>query len=146
MKKQTINVNINAADPCYRYKMPAPIIAHRRQRTYIENIKDIFQCLTKYDDNQTKRSYEEIMKWISFQMASNVKENFLSGEHNDGKLVGVIHDYIASYVLCGECLNPETTLFPLNKELFTHCKACGKDYKINNKHSKFNAFLVNVLK
>lgn len=126
--------------------MPDIVIAHRRQRTYIENIKEIFECLTKYDDNQKNRKYEEIMKWISYQMASNVKENFLSGEHSDEKLIGVIHDYISEYVLCGSCSNPETTMFVLNKTLFTHCKACGKDSQINNKHSKFNAFLVNVLK
>lgn len=78
--------------------MPAIIIAHRRQRTYIENIKEIFECLTKYDDNQKTRKYDEMMKWISFQMACNVKENFLSGEHNDDKLIETIHNYIAEYV------------------------------------------------
>jgi translation initiation factor 2 beta subunit (eIF-2beta)/eIF-5 len=145
MKKQ-INIDISNPDPFYRYKMPAIIIAHRRQRTYIENIEEIFKCLTKYDDNQKSRKYDEIMKWISYQMASNVKENFLSGEHSDEKLIGVIHDYILHYVLCSSCSNPETTLFVLTKNLFTHCKACGKDCQINNKFSKYNAFLVNVLK
>ena len=143
--KKTENVDRNQADPFYRYKMPTLIIGHRHARTYLDNIEEIFACLIKYDDNATKRSCDEIMKWFNYNMAANVKENFLSGNHPDSKLIDNLHTYIEYYVLCGECSNPETTLFVSNKQLWTNCKACGKDHPIENKFPKYNKYLVNLI-
>jgi translation initiation factor 5 len=141
---KTENIDKNKNDPFYRYKMPSLIIGHRKARTYLENIEPIFACLTKYAENAGQRSFDELMKWFNYQMSANAKDNFLSGDHPDNKLVENLHQYIQSYVLCGACSNPETTLFVMGKTLWTRCKACGKDNKIDNKFSKYNKYLLNL--
>ena len=141
---KTENIDKNKNDPFYRYKMPSLNVGHRKARTYLENIEQIFACLTKYAENANKRTYDEIMKWFNYQMNANVKDNFLSGEHPDSKLLENLHLYIKSYVLCSSCSNPETTLFAVGKNLCTNCKACGKNMTIENKFSKYNKYLVNL--
>lgn len=139
------NIDKNKNDPFYRYKMPSLVIAHRKARTYLENIDAVFSCLIKYAENGNERSYDEIMKWFNYQMNANAKDNFLSGDHPDNKLLDALHMYIKHYVLCGGCSNPETTLFVAGgKNLFTRCKACGKDVKIENKFEKYNKYLINL--
>ena len=143
-KKKTENIDRNQNDPFYRYKMPTLIIGHRHARTYLDNIDEIFACLTKYADNAEKRNIDEIMKWFNYNMAANVKENFLSGKHPDEKLVESLHAYIANYVLCGSCFNPETTLFVFNKTVWTNCKACGKECAVECKFPKYHKYLISL--
>jgi translation initiation factor 5 len=142
MSQVTIDRNKN--DPFYRYKMPLLVIGHRKARTYLENIEPIFACLIKYAENANKRTFDELMKWFNYQMSANVKDNFLSGEHSDKMLIENLHKYIQEYVLCGSCSNPETTLYVLEKSLWTKCKACGKDTKIDNKYTKYNKYLMSL--
>jgi len=140
---ETINRNNN--DPFYRYKMPTLIITHSKSRTCLENVSEVFKSLTKYADNQKKRNPDEFMKWFKYSLAANVTKNILSGIHPDEKIIESLHQYIANYVLCGECGNPETTLFSKGKELHTTCKACGKDVIVKNKQTKYNNYLIKLL-
>jgi translation initiation factor 2 beta subunit (eIF-2beta)/eIF-5 len=139
------SIDRNKNDPFYRYQMPGLIIRHSKSRTYLENVKDLFKVLTKYADNQKKRKSEELMKWFSYALSATVKETNLSGLHPEEKIIESLHKYIESYVLCGSCSNPETTLYSKGKELFTHCKACGKDTIVKTKHAKYNKYLIKLL-
>ena len=125
--------------------MPKLRIGHRKARTYFENIEELFDVLTKYAENKQQRTYEEIMKWFSNSLAATAKQNFLSGTHPEEKAVESLHEYIETYILCGACTNPETTLFTNGKELFTNCKACGKEVKVKSKQSKYNKYLIKLL-
>jgi len=129
------NININREeilDPHYRYKMPKVSlkIEGRQKNTVVGNLEDIAKSL--------ERDEKEILKYIGYAICSQAKmkkdKAIINGQHQQNTVQNIIYDYIDHFVLCKNCVNPETG-YHLNirksgNKLKMRCKACSKKSKI----------------
>ncbi len=122
-----INVNRDQKnDPFYRYKMSEIITkaegGGNGKRTVLINIEIIA--------GELKRDVEQLLTYLVTVLGcKNIvnKENqhILYGDFTKQVIQEAIYDYIALYVLCQKCKNPETLYFIGGKnEVCMKCQAC----------------------
>jgi translation initiation factor 5 len=75
----------------------------------------------------------------------NVDHNefIVNGAHDPDKLLSLLYTFIAKFVLCSNCQNPETTLEVENKKIRQTCKACSHSKIIPNTLHRLTSFIIN---
>ncbi|XBW37720.1 hypothetical protein QEN19_003304 [Hanseniaspora menglaensis] len=131
----SLNINRANKDPFYRYKMPAITAKTEGKgngiKTNITNLLDVSRAIN--------RPNEHVLKFFGFELGAQTKLDYktdkylINGVHDPNKLQNCLDIYIKKYVLCGSCMNPETTFKFEGKssskkvgEIIKDCKACGK--------------------
>ena len=131
----TLNINGDANDQYYRYKMPM-LLSSKAGRgngcfTLIENLPSVTESFN--------HPASIVLKYMGSVLGSNTTESkwSITGHYDNDKLIEVLYQYIFSFVICPSCNIPE--LLPSvegkkkNKKLIMSCSACGKSHE--KKHS-----------
>lgn len=132
----SLNVNPDAQDPFYRYKMPAleTKVEGRGNgiRTIMVNLEAVSEAI--YTTATTLLGF--IRTEVGTQGKLKDGRYFVTGSHNAASLQAVVYTFIAKFVLCQECDNPETVLSQQTKSarLFQTCRACGSHKPLKTNH------------
>lgn len=119
----TLNIN-NSDDPFYRYKMPALQAKQQTNCVVIENLSGIASSLN--------RPACMILKFFGVRLGTqvNTSKNTINGTFKASDLQDTLQEFIATYVLCPSCGNPETTIYMKKTTYKRSCKACGIDERM----------------
>jgi translation initiation factor 5 len=130
------------ADPAYRYKMP-PIMGKVEGRgngikTCIVNCADVAEKL--------HRTPEVLCKFFGCELATQSRitqdRAIINGKHDDRVLQQLVDIFIDKFVLCPNCLLPETKLsIKSNGDIWHKCKACGAKSLVDMNH-KLCTFII----
>jgi len=142
-----VNVNRKNTDQFYRYKMPKLIAKVEGKgngiKTVVVNMTDIAKALSRPPSYPTKFFGCE----LGAQTQIDLKHDryIVNGSHSADKLQDILDDFIAKFVLCPECDNPETTLHvePRKEKISQSCAACGYHGMINLVHRLVTFILKN---
>jgi translation initiation factor 5 len=123
----TINVRRDVTDPFYRYKM-------ERLQSKIEGkgngIKTVIVNLTGVAGSLA-RPPAYVIKYFGFELGAQTNTNpaddrwIINGAHDANKLQDYLDGFIAKFVLCKKCKNPETVM-EIKDDIKLDCKACGQ--------------------
>lgn len=123
----TINVRRDVTDPFYRYKM-------ERLQSKIEGkgngIKTVIVNLTSVAGSLA-RPPAYVIKYFGFELGAQTNTNpaddrwIINGAHDASKLQDYLDGFIAKFVLCKKCKNPETVM-EIKEDIKLDCKACGQ--------------------
>lgn len=124
----TINIRRDVTDQFYRYKM-------ERIQSKIEGkgngIKTVIVNLTSVA-NSLARPPAHVIKYFGFELGAQTNTNpnddrwIINGAHDASKLQDYLDGFIAKFVLCKKCKNPETDVHIKDGNITLDCKACGK--------------------
>lgn len=123
-------------DPEYRYKMP--LVYGKLEgrgngsKTVIPNIAEVALSL--------HREPGEVNKFFGCEMGAQTTYNadtgraIVNGHHTDKVLQQMVHKYIEAFVLCPNCLLPETD-YKIKSGIIHHkCAACGAKEMVDMTH------------
>ncbi len=142
----SININPNANDPSYRYKMEK-INTYQTGRggnchTVLDNIINISSQLNTAPDILVNYIGNVLgCNTIKTQHNNNNYIYNLKGHYQTDKIQEIIYNFIVFATLCNKCNIPELTPDVINKgkhsTLNMKCSACGKSYELigNNKYN-----------
>ncbi|PGH13254.1 hypothetical protein AJ79_03813 [Helicocarpus griseus UAMH5409] len=137
----TINIRRDNPDPFYRYKMErlqAKIEGKGNGiKTVVVNLNNVAQSLG--------RPPAYLIKYFGFELGAqaNAKPSddrwIINGAHDAHKLQDYLDGFIAKFVLCKKCKNPETEVVIKEPRIILDCKACGErsDVDLRQKLSTF---------
>ena len=121
------SISINKAeadDPFYRYKMPPLELRNKGNKTVIMNLDEVAASVD--------RPPAMIMAHFKSQLGTGIEcsgDRFIiNGIHKVETLQEILYHFISNYVLCRQCLNPETTITNSKSNTAVYemkCKACG---------------------
>ena len=123
------NVNRNVMDAFYRYKMPKLLSKVEGKgngiKTVIVNMVEVARALARPPTYPCKYFGCELGAQTQFDHKN--KRYIVNGSHDSNKLQLLLDGFIKRFVLCSQCDNPETVLFPNEKKgiIKQTCKACG---------------------
>lgn len=141
----SLNVNRNVSDTFYRYKMPKILAKVEGKgngiKTVIVNMHDVAKALSRPPTYPTKFFGCELGAQTQFDFKND--RYIVNGSHESSKLQSMLDGFIKKYVLCPECENPETVLFPNEKKgtIKQTCKACGHQCFVDTRH-KLTTFIL----
>lgn len=130
---QTINIRRDVSDPFYRYKMEK--IQSKIEgkgngiKTVVVNLNSIAQSLS--------RPPAYVIKYFGFELGAqaNAKPTddrwIINGAHDSRKLQDYLDGFIAKFVLCKKCKNPETDVVIKDGRILLDCKACGQRSEVD---------------
>ena len=139
-----VNICRDNTDPFYRYKMP-PIQAKVEGRgngikTAIPNLSEVARALG--------RPPAYVVKYFGYELGAQTafKEEddryLVNGSHQQNELQDSLDGFIAKFVLCGACKNPETQIQIKGKGMLQRdCKACGRLTDIDVRH-KLSSYIL----
>jgi translation initiation factor 5 len=145
--KMSININPNANDPAYRYKMEKINIFQTGRggncHTILENITNISRQLNTVPDILVNYIGNVLgCNTIKTQQNNNnIYIYNLKGHYSNEKIQEIIYNFIIFATLCNKCNIPELTPEVIGKgknlTLNVKCSACGKSYELigNNKYN-----------
>ncbi|EGS20620.1 eukaryotic translation initiation factor 5-like protein [Thermochaetoides thermophila DSM 1495] len=123
-----VNIRRDVTDPFYRYKM-------ERLQTKIEGkgngIKTVVVNLSNVAQ-QLARPGAYLIKYFGFELGAQTNLNppddrwIINGAHEASKLQELLDGFIAKFVLCKKCKNPETVVNVKDGRILLDCKACGQ--------------------
>ena len=126
-------------DPCYRYKMDAPLIKSEGGKIVFKNIDEVATSI--------RREPTQLTSYITYRCGCQTDYNNNSGKYqlvisSKGHIdiTEIIKEFITYTVLCGGCANPETYIDGENPRWL--CSSCGHMTLANAK----NKFLVKLFK
>ncbi|KAI9750992.1 MAG: hypothetical protein M1815_001492 [Lichina confinis] len=137
----TINVRRDVSDAFYRYKMERLVSKIEGKgngiKTVIVNLSSVSQSLSR------PPSY--VIKYFGFELGAQTNTNptddrwIINGAHEASKLQEHLDGFIARFVLCKKCKNPETDVVLKDGRIVLDCKACGQrsDIDLRLKLSSF---------
>ncbi|KAL1988484.1 hypothetical protein VTN96DRAFT_9539 [Rasamsonia emersonii] len=129
----TINIRRDVTDPFYRYKMEK--IQSKIEgkgngiKTVVVNLNSVAQSLS--------RPPEYVIKYFGFELGAqaNAKPTddrwIINGAHDAQKLQDYLDGFIAKFVLCKKCKNPETDVVIKDNRILLDCKACGQRSEVD---------------
>ncbi|KAK3494972.1 eukaryotic translation initiation factor 5 [Neurospora hispaniola] len=127
-----INVRRDNPDPFYRYKM-------ERIQTKIEGkgngIKTVVVNLSSVAQSLA-RPGGYLIKYFGFELGAQTNIDppddrwIINGSHEAAKLQDLLDGFIAKFVLCKKCKNPETVVQIKDEKITLDCKACGQRSKV----------------
>jgi len=141
----TYNVNRNVMDAFYRYKMPKLVAKVEGKgngiKTVIVNMVDVAKALGRPSTYPCKYFGCELGAQTNFDFKND--RYIVNGSHDPNKLQDLLDGFIKRFVLCPECDNPETVLFPNEKKgiIKQSCKACGYQGMLDMRH-KLTTFIL----
>jgi len=133
-----VNVNRKVTDSFYRYKMPKIIAKVEGKgngiKTVIVNMVEISKSLARPPAYPTKFFGCEL--GTQTQIDKKNGRFIVNGSHDGDKLQDILDIFIAKFVLCEECDNPETTFIvqPKREKITSTCSACGHSSLIDMRH------------
>ncbi|EEQ31613.1 eukaryotic translation initiation factor 5 [Microsporum canis] len=123
-----INIRRDISDPFYRYKMErlqAKIEGKGNGiKTVVVNLNSVAQSLSR------PPSY--LIKYFGFELGAQANSKptddrwIINGAHDAPKLQDYLDGFIAKFVLCKKCKNPETDVVIKDQAIILDCKACGE--------------------
>lgn len=132
-----INIRRDVKDLYYRYKMPRLVSKIEGKgngiKTVVSNMVDIAKALNRSPVYVTKFFGSEVG---SLTVCDEKAGRFIvNGAHEAEKLQNVLDGFIAKFVLCPSCENPETDL-SVSKDgtIWRNCKACGHRATVDMAH------------
>lgn len=137
-----LNVNVKIKDIFYRYKMDKINTKIEGKgngiKTIIVNIKTIGKSLN--------RSPIYCLKFFGIEMGTRIQVDkderyIIQGLHNSTDLQTLLNKFIAKFVLCRQCDNPETVIKTFKKKIILNCLACGDISPIESNH-KLVTFII----
>lgn len=138
-----LNVNRNVQDAFYRYKMPrlqAKVEGKGNGiKTVLVNMVDVAQALARPPTYVTKYFGCELGAQTQYDIKN--ERYIVNGNHDAAKLQDMLDGFIKKYVLCEQCLNPETVLKVKKNMIGASCKACGHIYTMDMRH-KLTTFII----
>ncbi|RJE18118.1 hypothetical protein PHISCL_09544 [Aspergillus sclerotialis] len=139
----TVNIRRDVTDPFYRYKMERLQSKIEGKgngiKTVIVNLNSVAQSLSR------PPSY--LIKYFGFELGAqaNAKPSddrwIINGAHDAPKLQDYLDGFIAKFVLCKKCKNPETDIIIKDDEITLDCKACGQRSGVDPR-LKLSTFIV----
>ncbi|KAL1957189.1 hypothetical protein VTO42DRAFT_6223 [Malbranchea cinnamomea] len=139
----TVNIRRDVTDPFYRYKMErlqAKIEGKGNGiKTVVVNLNNVAQSLA--------RPPAYIIKYFGFELGAqaNAKPTddrwIINGAHDAGKLQDYLDGFIAKFVLCKKCKNPETSVIIKEPRILLDCKACGERSEVDPR-AKLSTFIL----
>jgi len=127
-----INVQRDNPDPFYRYKM-------ERIQTKIEGkgngIKTVVVNLSSVAQSLA-RPGAYLIKYFGFELGAQTNIDppddrwIINGAHEASKLQELLDGFIAKFVLCKGCKNPETDVHLNDDSIVLDCKACGRQTQV----------------
>nr|OQO31852.1 hypothetical protein B0A51_00858 [Rachicladosporium sp. CCFEE 5018] len=124
----SVNVRRDIADPFYRYKM-------ERIQSKVEGkgngIKTVIVNLSNVA-HQLARPPNYVIKYFGFELGAQTNIDpkddrwIINGAHEASKLQDHLDGFIAKFVLCKDCKNPETVIVAKDGDIILDCKACGQ--------------------
>jgi translation initiation factor 5 len=124
----TVNIRRDVTDPFYRYKMERLQSKIEGKgngiKTVIVNLSSVAQSLA--------REPAHIIKYFGFELGAQTNTNptddrwIINGAHEASKLQDYLDGFIAKFVLCKKCKNPETDMSFSDGGIVLKCKACGE--------------------
>ncbi|TIA98188.1 hypothetical protein E3P94_02615 [Wallemia ichthyophaga] len=132
-----VNIRRDVDDKFYRYKMPQLVTKIEGKgngiKTVIPNMSDVAKALARPPNYPTK--------FFGFELGAQTTLDdkndryIVNGSHQVDRLREVLDSFIAKFVLCGSCKNPETELqMSKNDDIIKDCKACGKRSGVDKVH------------
>lgn len=139
----TINIPRDITDPFYRYKMEKLQSKIEGKgngiKTVVVNLNSVAQSLS--------RPPAYVIKYFGFELGAqaNAKPTddrwIINGAHDAPKLQDYLDGFIAKFVLCRKCKNPETDVVIKDGRILLDCKACGVRSKVDEK-LKLSTFIL----
>jgi len=132
------NVNRSVMDAFYRYKMPKLVSKVEGKgngiKTVIVNMVDVARALARPPTYPCKYFGCELGAQTQFDYKND--RYIVNGSHDSNKLQSLLDGFIKRFVLCPQCDNPETVLFPNEKKgiIKQTCKACGYQGQLDMTH------------
>ncbi len=144
----TVNVRRDVSDPFYRYKM-------ERLQTKIEGkgngIKTVVVNLSSVAQSLA-RPGSYLIKYFGFELGAQTNIDppddrwIINGAHEANKLQELLDGFIAKFVLCKKCKNPETDVHIKDGHITLDCKACGQRTDVDLRLKLSGFILKNVPK
>jgi len=138
-----VNVVRSNPDQFYRYKM-------ERLQTKIEGkgngIKTVVTNLSSVAQS-LERPPSYVIKYFGFELGAQTNNDpkddrwIINGAHEAQKLQESLDGFIAKFVLCRSCKNPETVVHIVDSTIMLDCKACGARSKVEPQ-LKLNGFIL----
>lgn len=141
------NVNRSVTDPFYRYKMPKLVAKVEGKgngiKTVIVNMVDVAKAIGCPPTYPCKFFGCELGAQTQFDFKND--RYIVNGSHDAHKLQQLLDVFIKKFILCNECDNPETRLFPNEKKgiIKQTCKACGHQTQLDMRHKLTTYILKN---
>lgn len=138
-----VNIRRDNPDPFYRYKMER--IQSKIEgkgngiKTVIVNLSSVAQSLA--------RPPAHVIKYFGFELGAQTNTNpnddrwIINGAHDASKLQDYLDGFIAKFVLCKKCKNPETEVNIKDGHITLDCKACGKISDVDGR-LKLSSFIL----
>jgi translation initiation factor 2 beta subunit (eIF-2beta)/eIF-5 len=138
----SLNINQNALDIFYRYKMdPIKITKTGRSGNIHTNLDNIDKIASKINT-----STDILLQYIGNTIGCNINKDtksgknityYLKGDYDATLIQEIIYKFINFASLCQECTIPELTPGIKKKKLYMSCSACGCSYELvgNNKYN-----------
>lgn len=140
-----LNVNRNVTDMYYRYKMPKIVAKVEGKgngiKTVVVNMVDVAKALARPPTYPCKFFGCELGAQTQFDFKN--ERYIVNGSHEASKLQELLDIFIAKFVLCPNCENPETILKAYAKKqvISQTCQACGHSGMLNMRH-KLTTFIL----
>ncbi|GAA5887089.1 hypothetical protein JCM6882_009443 [Rhodosporidiobolus microsporus] len=144
MSAPIVNVRRDVKDKFYRYKMPLLLTKIEGKgngiKTVFPNMADVARALNRPASYPTKFFGCELGAQATFN--DETERYIVNGAHDEGRMRELVDSFIAKFVLCQSCKNPETELFiTKNDYIKADCKACGHQGDIDMRH-KLTTFIL----
>lgn len=110
-------------------------------KTVITNMSAIAKALNRPPTYPTKYFGCELGAQVTMNVDHN--EFIVNGAHDADKLLSLLYTFIAKFVLCSNCQNPETNLEVVNKKIIQTCIACSYRKTIPNTLHRLTSFIIN---
>ncbi|KAF4548741.1 putative eukaryotic translation initiation factor 5 [Elsinoe fawcettii] len=138
-----VNIRRDVTDPFYRYKM-------ERLQSKVEGkgngIKTVVVNLSNVAQ-QLARPPSYVIKYFGFELGAQTNIDpkddrwIINGAHDASKLQDYLDGFIAKFVLCKDCKNPETVVNIKDGHIILDCKACGQRTDVDLRH-KLSGFII----
>lgn len=138
MAGKVVNIRTDVEDSFYRYKMPLLMTKIEGRgngiKTVITNMGDVARALSRPPLYPTKYFGCELGAQSTFN--DDTERYIVNGAHDASRVRELLDGFIAKFVLCASCKNPETELVVHAKQgdVIRDCKACGTQSAVPPQH------------
>ena len=105
-----------------RLDVPEPTVRQEGHVTVFENFRDTCQQFSRDPDHVLKFLQDELGTSAHIDESGRAR---LTGSFNERRIKEAIEAYSETYVLCGECGLPDTTIEREQGAELLQCAACG---------------------
>lgn len=104
-----------------RFKIPEPDVIYEGKLTILRNFLDICDTLAR----KTEHLLAYLLKELGTAGNLEGRRVIFKGRLAENRISDRINDYVKMYVICTECLRPDTHLEKDGRTMVLKCMACG---------------------